>query len=69
MWKNSYQMVYRSHFILRDILVQRSRTPAKSKMELLGTTVNDLLTILTKSSILEGVAFLDWSLNMSFKIS
>ena len=58
MWKNSDQMVYRSYFILRDILVQRSRTPAKSKMELLGTTVNDLLTIVTKSSILEGVALL-----------
>ena len=32
----------RSHFLLPDILVQRFRTPATSKMELLGTIVNDL---------------------------
>ena len=41
MWKSKYQIVYRSHFILPDILVQRSRILATSNMELFGTIVND----------------------------
>ena len=42
MWKISSQIIYRSYFVLPDILVQRSRTLATSKMELFGAIVNDL---------------------------
>ena len=42
MWKSSYQIVYRLHAVLPDFVIQKSRTPATSKMEFFGTMVNDV---------------------------